>query len=205
MQKQLVAQQYGRVDIAGWLVLLLILGGISAQAMASESGLEVLNAEEVAEYAFEIEETETKVSELSIAQNYVLRTWRQKIAELAARQLGVVQLRGDRRDLLTLQMLVDKKFIKPGDVQTWQGMGMVFGDLLVKEFALHWVSYQDDLGISKALRYKKTDNYIFPVTLFSKRVEFNENVDLLKIFDNLAANIATIKAREDARIRFKSP
>ena len=106
-----------------------------------------------------------------------------------------MSLSGDRRDLPTLQKLVDNKHIKAKDIEAWQGLGIVFGDLLVQEFGLEWVSYQDELGASKALRYRKTDNYVFPVTLFSKRVEFKEAVDLQQIYEHLAVEIATFKAK----------
>ena len=61
-------------------------------------------------------------------------------------------------------------------------VGIVFGDILVNEFGLHWVSYEDDIGTSKALRWRETENYVFPVTLFSKRVGFNEKIDVVSVF-----------------------
>ena len=170
--------------------------------MDSETGLRTLSPEEVAQYEFDIIDTETTISALSMGQRYLLRQWRQNIADLVARRLGVVQLRGDRRDLPSLQKLVDNKHIKPGDIETWQGLGIVFGDLLVQEFGLEWVSYQDERGVSKALRYRKTDNYVFPVTLFSKRVEFKEKVDLQHIYEHLAVEIAAFQAREESKINF---
>ncbi len=182
-------QEYGRLRVA---LLLLVAGSLPGQAAGE---LQELTAEQLADYAFEVTATEATVAELSAGQGYVLRTWRREIAGLAARRLGVVRLRGDQRDLPTLQALVDNQHIKPGDVPAWQGLGIVFGDLLARELGLHWVSYEDDLGLSKALRYQETENYVFPVTLFSKRVAANETIDLAKIFARLAADLEAIKAR----------
>ena len=83
-----------------------------------------------------------------------------------------------KHDLSILQNIVEKKLIRQEDVRGWQGLGIVFGDVLAAEFDLHWVSYADDVGTSKALRWRKTENYVFPVTMFSKRKQFNEKIDV---------------------------
>ena len=67
------------------------------------------------------------------------------------------------------------------------------GDILVTEFDLTWVSYEDYLGVSKALRWRNTDNFVFPVTLFSKRIRFNEKPDAQEIYDKLTTEINQFK------------
>ena len=89
------------------------------------------------------------------------------------------------------------------DVRQWQSMGIVFGDVLAKEFGLHWVSYEDDLGTSKALRWRATENYVFPVTMFSKRVQFREKIDVNGVYEKIAEDIERFKAFENNRPVFK--
>ena len=123
--------------------------------------------------------------------------------DLIARRLGILNLKGDRSDLKVLQNLVDRKAIARNDVRGLQSLGIVFGDLLVNEYGLGWVSYEDDIGTSKALRWKKTENYVFPVTLFSKRVQFKENINMMGVFEEIGAEVERFTAYEGARPVFE--
>ena len=181
------------------MLLLLVLQAPGVRA--GESGLEALTPEQLENYEFDIEETQATVTDLSLGQRYVLNTQRREINDLIARRLGVLALKGDRSDLGVLQKLVERKAIRSADVRALQGLGIVFGDILVTEFGLHWVSYEDDVGTSKALRWRDTENYVFPVTLFSKRAQFNEKIDVPAVFDKLASDIKGFKAYEEGRPR----
>lgn len=167
------------------------------------TGIRELTPEELEQYEFEIDETPAKVSDLSLGQRYVLSSQRDEINDLIARRLGVLGLKGDTSDLETLQEIVDRDLIKNTEVREWQGLGIVFGDILVNEYDLHWVSYEDDIGISKALRWEETENYVFPVTVFSKRVQFDEDIDIVAVYNKISAEIARFKEYERARPRFK--
>ena len=63
----------------------------------------------------------------------------------------------------------------------------------MREFGLHWVSYEDELGSSKALRWRKTDNFIFPVTVFSKRIQFKEKIDVAAIYEDIETEVQRFK------------
>ena len=98
---------------------------------------------------------------------------------------------------------MDRKAIGSDDVRGLQSLGIVFGDVLVNEYGLSWVSYEDDVGTSKALRWKKTENYVFPVTLFSKRAQFKENINMTGVFEEIGAEVERFIAYEAARPVFK--
>ena len=188
-----------RIQFGVLLFLALHVPGAGAE----ESGLPELTPQELERYEFEVEETPATVTDLSLGQRYVLSTQRREINDLIARRLGVLGLRGDKSDLRVLQKLVERKAIRSTDIREWQGLGIVFGDILVTEFGLHWVSYEDDVGISKALQWRDTENYLFPVTLFSKRVQFNEKIDVAAVFDKLESDIERFKAYEENRPRLR--
>ena len=42
---------------------------------------------------------------------------------------------------------------------------------MVAQLGFKWVVVKDKLGRSRALRWKDTESFIFPVTMISKRVE----------------------------------
>ena len=170
---------------------------------AEESGLRELTSEELERYEFDVEEVPATVKELSLGQRYSLDTQRRETMDLIARRLGVLNLKGDKSDLKVLQNLVDRKAIGRDDVRGLQSLGIVFGDVLVSEYGLSWVSYEDDVGTSKALRWKKTENYVFPVTLFSKRVQFKENINMTGVFEEIGAEVERFIAYEAARPVFK--
>jgi len=185
--------------------LILILPGLLTfdYAAAEESGLRELTSEELERYEFDVEEVPATVKELSLGQRYSLNTQRRELMDLIARRLGVLNIKGDRSDLKVLQNLVDRKAIGRDDVRGLQSLGIVFGDILVNEFGLSWVSYEDDIGVSKALRWKKTENYVFPVTLFSKRVQFKEKINMTRVFEEIGAEVERFIAYEATRPEFK--
>ncbi len=185
-------------------LLLILLGLLTFDfAAAEESGLRELTSEELERYEFDVEEVPATVKELSLGQRYSLDTQRRETMDLIARRLGILNLKGDKSDLKVLQNLVDRKAIGRDDVRGLQSLGIVFGDVLVNEYGLGWVSYEDDIGTSKALRWKKTENYVFPVTLFSKRVQFKENINMTGVFEEIGAEVERFIAYEAARSVFK--
>ncbi|MFT7244125.1 MAG: hypothetical protein ACI82A_001475 [Candidatus Azotimanducaceae bacterium] len=155
----------------------------------TETSVTTLTPEQLENYRFQVQPTQYEAKELSIGQQSTMSSKRRAARDLLARQLGIVRISGTREDLSHLQQLVDRKILRKSQREEWQTIGILFGDILAKEFRLDWVSYKDERGANKALRYRKTDNFIFPVTLFSKRVKFDEEIDMVEIYASLEAEI----------------
>ena len=172
--------------------VLVCLVQVSAQGETEPSVIQI-SPEALEDYEFEIEESPFKVSSPSVGQRFIFDRSRRNIKDLLARHIGTTQLLLDETDLKRFQILVDRKAIRSGDVETWQALGVVFGDVLVEQHGLHWVMYEDELGASKALRWQESDNFVFPVTVFSKRVQFNETIDVLAIYEKIASDIDAFK------------
>ena len=162
-------------------------------AMAVEEA--VITPDELENYQFQQEPLEDNhvVNELGIGQRYILDTWRKEALNLIARHIGLRSLQGNAADLEVIQQIIDRDILREDQIREWQYLGVVFGDILVTEFDLTWVSYEDDLGVNKALRWRNTENFVFPVTLFSKRIRFNEKPDAREIYDKLATEINRFK------------
>lgn len=133
------------------------------------------------------------VKQLNASQLFILSSGRKELNALLHRKLGIKEIRGDVRDLSILQQVVDQKLLSNGQLKAWQSMGIVFGDLLVREFGLSWISYEDEVGISKALRWRDTDNFVFPITFFSKRIQFGETIDVKLLYDEISSEIKQFK------------
>ncbi|MEQ8803369.1 MAG: DUF3806 domain-containing protein, partial [Haliea sp.] len=46
----------------------------------------------------------------------------------------------------------------------------------------HWVIYEDKQGRNRALRYRETDNYLFPMTMISRRQEVANRTPVREIY-----------------------
>ena len=160
---------------------------------ADDSSAKEYAIENIENYEFETEREELIIEDLSVFQRYVLETQRKELKDLLARKLGVLSLEGNKNDLPTLQQLILSGSFERKDVRAWQSLGIVFGDILVAEHGLKWISYEDDIGKSKALRWKDTDNFVFPITFFSKRIHFKERFTISEVYERVSEDIRAFK------------
>ena len=179
------------------ILILLAQVFVSLSALsAQESVFTTLTAEQLERYQFDQTDTPFRVTQLNVGQRTILDSQRRLVRDLMLRHLGVSGLKGDVADLDRFQALIQAKAIQPGDVPSWQALGVVFGDFLVAKHGLTSVVYEDELGVSKALRWRDTDNFVFPMTVFSKRVQFKETPDPRVIYANLKEVITQFKKVE---------
>ena len=134
-----------------------------------------------------------RMGELSSVDLEFMAQQRTLLRDLAAARLGR-QFNGDQeRDLDLLQSLLDKQLVRPDQTRELQAMGVIMGDLLSAEFDLHWVIYEDREGRSRALRYRESDNVIFPITMISRRREVGNQTSVADIYQKAADIIITSK------------
>ena len=132
------------------------------------------------------------VSGLSSLEKKYMEAQKSLVDELA-RSMGQ-SFNGDLdHDIELLQLLLDSKKIKNDMTPELQAMGYVLGDLLANELDMHWVIYKDYLGRSRALRYKSSNNFLFPVTMISRRREVNNLTSVAKIFDKAFDSISPLR------------
>jgi hypothetical protein len=122
------------------------------------------------------------ISELSKLDREFMAQQVQLLQDLAATKLGR-RFSGDRdRDLDLLQTLLDRQLVRSNQVRELQAMGVVMGNLLAAELEMHWVIYEDNQGRSRALRYKNSDNYLFPITMIARRREVGNQTPVIDIY-----------------------
>lgn len=141
------------------------------------------------------------VEELASPDRLKSERQRSLARELARRHLGTPLTGGETRDLTTLQRLLDGRWIPNADVFSQQALGVAFGDVLVKNLGLHWVVVDDHYGRSRALRWKQEEALFFPVTMLSKRIGQGRRVEMHELYDEIADQVATVKARALPRRR----
>lgn len=181
----------------------LVITGVFALPLTSfaeeepETTVTTLSSEQVDNYRFQLPPSQIEVKDLTVGQRAIMSAKRRAAKDLMARRLGVLRIRGTKEDLPLLQQVVDRKLLRKTQVEEWQNIGILFGDILAKEFSLKWVHYEDELGANKALRYRNTENYFFPVTLFSKRARFEEEIDMFEVYAKLEKQIEEAIAFEN--------
>jgi hypothetical protein len=130
------------------------------------------------------------VESLAIVDRTYMQEQRQRIDELARVNLGRQLHREKAHDLGILQALLDRRLIQPEQTLELQAMGLVMGDILALELELTWVVYEDKYGRSRALRLADTDNFLFPMTMISRRVEAGATVSVQAVYDKAYKMIA---------------
>jgi hypothetical protein len=95
-------------------------------------------------------------------------------------------------DLDLLQRLLDDQHVGADQRLELQAMGVHLGDLLAEELGMHWVVYEDDRGRSRALRLGESENYLFPVTMISRRREAGDLLPVAAIYADAVAAVTPL-------------
>ena len=74
-----------------------------------------------------------------------------------------------------------------------QAMGVIMGDLLAANLDMHWVVYEDAKGRSRALRYRESNEYLFPITMISRRQEADNDTPVAVIYQKAYDIIAPLR------------
>ena len=102
-----------------------------------------------------------------------LDRWRQSVYSFARTFPQGYRFLGADGDLSTIQALLDSKKC---DTFILEGLGVIFGDILAKKLDLHWVTENDDWGITPALQYQDTGIMVCAKDMIIKRSEAGEDV-----------------------------
>ena len=125
---------------------------------------------------------ELNIEPLTSIDKQFMSDQRQRVEQLANR-LGRNLSGNEDRDIDTLQRIIDERLIANDDRLSLQAMGVVLGDLLADRLDMTWVVYRDRTGRSRALRYRETDVYLFPITMISRRQEARSDRSVRSIYD----------------------
>jgi hypothetical protein len=125
---------------------------------------------------------EPRIGELSMLDRQFMLQQRELLSDLVARQYGRQFTGATDNDLELLQRLLDDRVVRAEQTRELQAMGVIMGDLLAADLGLDWVIYEDSLGRSRALRYGDTDNFLFPMTMISRRREVDNRTPVADIY-----------------------
>jgi len=96
--------------------------------------------------------------------------------------------------LRLLDTIVRSKWVERNETVKLQCLGITLGDAVVQEFAMRWVTVEDEYGRDPAVELPGTTILVFPLTMISKRIEQGEEVDIYDLFDGLCTKVREMKA-----------
>jgi hypothetical protein len=134
-----------------------------------------------------------RIDELSYLDRQFMSQQRALLEDLSRRQFGRGFTGQRDEDLDLLQTLLDQRVVRNDQTRELQAMGVILGDLLAEDLDLHWVIYEDQVGRSRALRYRQTDNYLFPMTMISRRREVGNETPVADIYQKAYDIIAPLR------------
>ncbi|MBN2137485.1 MAG: DUF3806 domain-containing protein [Sedimentisphaerales bacterium] len=105
---------------------------------------------------------------------------------------GVTTLRKDRADLPLLQRMLDDGVFSVEQTIELQSMGIVFGDVLVKELGLQWRMISDEYGTDPTVTIPEISDGVVcfnTLTMISKRIEEGREVDVNRLFEVVEAEV----------------
>ena len=133
-----------------------------------------------------------RISALTPLDRQYMDTQRELANELTLRYYGARCCRSVA-ELDYLQRLSEDGYVSPGQTRELQALGVVLGDFLAAELDMHWVIYEDIQGRSRALQLGETDNYLFPVTMISRRREAGDQTPVAEIYQEAVEAIEAVR------------
>lgn len=130
-----------------------------------------------------IQAQEWRKEPLSVIDQRYMSNQQDSLDSIARSELGR-QFNGEaNNDLAILQALLDQKLVSSDQRELLQGMGIILGNLVKQKEGLLWVAYTDKYGRSRALEIPGTDEFLFPITMISRRAEVGIQVNVRDIYN----------------------
>ncbi len=128
-----------------------------------------------------------------------LATQRALVLSAVRFRYGTDRFTGTTNDLPVLQRLLDDRVFTKEKTDELQAMGVVFGDVLATELGLHWELVTDEYGTDPVLRYETRPIQVAPLTMISKRVEDDKEIDLVDLLEGVRETLHDMKDSADYR------
>ncbi|MEO0435366.1 MAG: DUF3806 domain-containing protein [Pseudomonadota bacterium] len=138
------------------------------------------------------QELERLITPLSKIDQRFMDEQRQRINELTLRYYGGRCCRS-AAELTYLQRLLDERRVNETEELELQAMGILLGDLLVREQSMEWIVFEDAQGRSRALRLADSENYLFPATMISRRRMAGDLTPVIDIYRKAVTDIESVK------------
>lgn len=95
------------------------------------------------------------------------------------------KIKNDKSDIHLIQSVIDAGIIQTDDVVTFQALGVLYGDAISEVINAKWCMTKDEYGDDPTLKVQGKQININALTIISKRIEENREIDLDYILNDL--------------------
>ena len=80
-----------------------------------------------------------------------------------------------------------------------QSLGMTLGDIFVQDMGFKQVEIVDEIGETAAVKFADTSIILYPVTMISKRMGRDEEIDIYDLYDKVKQKVQELKLNSDTK------
>ena len=133
-----------------------------------------------------------QISAMTAEEESRLERQRSVVSHIIRNNFSYVRLEGATSEMYYLQKIIDRQLIPKNDVFDLQALGVVLGDIMVRNLGLRWVKVGDRYGQSRALQYEDTNHLFFPITMISRRVKSGAPIDIRKLYSDTESGVKAL-------------
>jgi hypothetical protein len=142
-----------------------------------------------------MDQTIRKLSDQTIKRLEAQRTWvRNHYEPSAINNYDTVQGK-----LSLLDTIIKSNWINKDETNKLQCLGIALGDIFVQDLNFSWVEVEDQYGNDPALKLENTSLILFPLTMISKRIEKEETIDIMNLYNELKNKVIELKDKVDKK------
>ncbi|HEY7771611.1 MAG TPA: DUF3806 domain-containing protein [Marinagarivorans sp.] len=134
---------------------------------------------------------DVSLSELSWIDQKYFEKQRQQVDDMGRENFGT-RLRQNTSDLKLLQRILDGQHLTIFETEKHKAFGIALGDIYVAEHGWEWKEYKDKQGRSHGVCVPKTQECVFPLSMFTRRLRVTTELDIQRIYQkglDLMANV----------------
>jgi hypothetical protein len=89
----------------------------------------------------------------------------------------------------TIRAIMRVDPVTPARRDLMEALGVVMGDTFVQDMGFHWAAIETASGRQIVIRYKRSNIFLYPLTMVAERVQRGERVDALELYNDVAADV----------------
>lgn len=140
--------------------------------------------------------TPTKITELSARDTQRLSQGRMLVQRYLPDEDSRKLYQTPEGKLGTLRAILGLETQAAGKKDLLEALGVVLGDTFVQDMGFHWVAVENESGRHLGIRLGRRSIILYPLDMISKRVTRGERVDIVDLYNDLAADVEEMMADE---------
>ena len=133
--------------------------------------------------------TPQKITELGARDTQRLNQGRMLVLRYLPDEDSRKQYQTPEGKLGTLRAILGLETQAAGKKDLLEALGVVFGDTFVQDMGFHWVAVENESGRHLGIRLGRRSIILYPLDMISKRIARGERIDIVDLYNDLAADV----------------